>query len=89
LRSRRPSHETIEFRQLGRKTGDAGAADQWVSKGEGRQRPSEPMRRSTIDVPASLHARIKARCALWGTKMADELRLLLKREYPPMEGEES
>ena len=32
-------------------------------------------------VPRSLHTRIKAACALRGSKMADEIRALLDREY--------
>jgi hypothetical protein len=43
--------------------------------------PAEPMKRLTIDVSRSLHSRIKATCALKGTKMADEIRLLLEREF--------
>ena len=55
----------------------APAGDRWV-----QSRSSEPMKRFTIDVPATLHARIKANCALRGVKMADELRALLAREFP-------
>jgi hypothetical protein len=44
--------------------------------------PAEPMKRFTIDVPVSLHTRIKAQCALNGVKMADVLRELLEREFP-------
>jgi hypothetical protein len=43
--------------------------------------PAEPMKRLTIDIPRSLHTRIKAACALRGSKMADEIRALLDREY--------
>ena len=39
------------------------------------------MKRLTIDIPRSLHTRIKAACALRGSKMADEIRVLLDREY--------
>lgn len=47
-------------------------------------RPPRPerMKRFTIDVPASLHSRIKIECARRGVKMADELRALLEREFP-------
>ena len=43
--------------------------------------PAEPMKRLTIDVPKSLHTRIKAACALRGSKMVEEIRTLLEREY--------
>ena len=44
--------------------------------------PAEVMKRFTIDVPVSLHTRIKAQCALRGEKMADVIRELLDREFP-------
>jgi ParG len=62
------------------------AADEWVA-GAGTEAastlspPPEPMKRLTIDIPRSLHTRIKAACALRGSKMADEIRALLDREY--------
>ena len=52
-------------------------ADAWV-----QSRAAEPMKRLTIDVPASLHGRIKAQCAMRGVKMADEVRALLEKHFP-------
>lgn len=52
------------------------SADQWVES-----RSNEEMKRLTIDVPASLHTRIKATCALRGIKMADEIRQLLEAHF--------
>ena len=54
-------------------------SDRWV-----QNRSNAPMKRFTIDVPATLHARIKANCALRGVKMADEIRALLAQEFPEM-----
>lgn len=45
-------------------------------------RESEAMKRFTIDVTESLHKRIKAQCAMRGTKMADVIRELLEHEFP-------
>ena len=45
--------------------------------------PGERMKRFTIDVPESLHRRIKAECALRGVKMADYLRETLEKLFPP------
>lgn len=64
-------------------------ADDWVTTTRPEEvsdiaRPApeaEPMKRLTIDVPRSLHSRIKAACALRGSKMADEIRTLLEREF--------
>ena len=69
----------------------ADPADAWVkARDAGREEeptpvpaaPAEPMKRFTIDVPVSLHTRIKAQCALNGVKMADMMRELLEREFP-------
>jgi hypothetical protein len=40
------------------------------------------MKRLTIDVPASLHSRIKVQCAQSGQKMADVIRALLAEHFP-------
>lgn len=55
---------------------DVSKADEWVNR-----RDAEAMKRLTIDVPASLHARIKSQCALRGSKMADEVRELLEKHF--------
>lgn len=63
-------------------------ADEWVKGSDAFQSkriedtPAERMKRFTIDVPASLHARIKVACARRGTKMADEIRTLLEQNFP-------
>ncbi len=51
-------------------------ADQWVEN-----RHTEGTKRLTIDLPTSLHTRIKATCALRGVKMADEIRMLLEQHF--------
>ncbi len=53
----------------------AAKADDWVNN------RLEATKRLTIDVPASLHARIKSQCALRGAKMADEVRALLEQHF--------
>ena len=37
----------------------------------------------TIDVPIDLHIRLKTGCAMRGEKIADVVRALIKREFPP------
>ena len=56
---------------------DTSKADDWVNR-----RDVEAMKRLTIDVSTSLHARIKSQCALRGVKMADEIRELLEKHFP-------
>lgn len=46
-----------------------------------RQPDAEPNKRLTIDIPAGLHAHIKAACAMRGTKMVDEIRKLLEEKF--------
>ena len=55
---------------------DTAKADDWVNN-----RDAETMKRLTIDLPASLHARIKSQCAIRGVKMADEVRELLEKHF--------
>lgn len=62
-------------------------ADDWVSAPTKKTAPvknaaaTEKMSRLTIDIPASLHRRLKAECATEGVKMADVIRDLLTRKY--------
>jgi hypothetical protein len=57
------------------------SADDWV-----KQKPAaaaaEPMKRLTIDIPESLHTRIKIACAANRQNMADKVRALLEAEFP-------
>ncbi|MDE0112080.1 MAG: hypothetical protein OXN84_07340 [Albidovulum sp.] len=56
----------------------AGAdVDAWV-----RERSGEPSKRLTIDIPASLHARFKSRCALQGINMKRAILNLLNEKFP-------
>ena len=43
----------------------------------------ERTKRLTIDVSISLHKRIKSRCALRDEQMADVIRDLLEKQFPP------
>lgn len=62
-------------------------ANDWVSAPAKKTAPvknaavTEKMSRLTIDIPASLHRRLKAECATEGVKMADVVRELLIRKY--------
>jgi hypothetical protein len=67
------------------------AADAWVGQGVEQHfqpRPAtttvERMKRLTIDVSESLHARIKVDCAKRGSKIADEVRDLLEKHFPAL-----
>lgn len=62
------------------KTQAAPSPDAWV---ESRQPEagSDATKRLTLDIPAGLHARIKAACAMRGTKMIDEITVLLEEKF--------
>lgn len=67
------------------------AADAWVGEGveqhlqpRSTTAPAERMKRLTIDVSESLHARIKVDCAKRGSKIADDVRELLEKHFPAL-----
>ena len=51
-------------------------ADAWV-----RNRDGGPSKRLTIDLPAGLHTRVKAGCALRGVTIKDIVREFLEQEF--------
>ena len=60
--------------------------DEWVKSRQAEAEPvaeKQALKRLTIDLPADLHARVKAECALKGVKMVDEVRALLEQRFPP------
>ncbi len=52
--------------------------DDW---GADRPGPDEVMKRLTIDIPISLHQRVKSQCALRGETIADVVRWMLERRF--------
>jgi ParG len=63
--------KTIPFNPRGPETRTVGTFISW------------PMKRLTIDVPIDLHIRLKTGCAMRGEKIADVIRTLIEREFPP------
>ncbi len=62
-------------------------ADAWVSQGGAitaneSQVEKESTARFTIDIPVSLHARIKSQCALKRVKMREEVLAMLEEKFP-------
>jgi len=55
-------------------------ADNWVQNRE--LEIKEAMKRLTIDVPVSLHKRIKSQCAMQDLVMADVIREMLEQRFP-------
>ena len=67
---------------FGTKPAPAVTPDQWVESRTRDTGAGERTKRLTIDIPLGLHVRVKAQCALRGTKMADEIRALLEERFP-------
>lgn len=56
-------------------------ANSWVANREAKAKPEkQPMKRLTIDLPAEVHARLKAQCAMRGVKMSDEIRAFVEEK---------
>ena len=60
---------------------EAVTPDAWVGLAN-KPVPDEPTKRLTIDIPVSLHQRVKSQCAMQGLKMADVIRDLLEHRFP-------
>ena len=60
------------------------SVDEWVNAGATKTGggDDEPIKRLTIDVPVSLHTRMKAQCAMQRLNMADVVRDLLEKRFP-------
>ena len=63
------------------------SADDWVSQGANltaneHEPEKEASARFTIDIPVSLHARIKSQCALKRVKMREEVLAMLEEKFP-------
>jgi hypothetical protein len=54
--------------------------DDWV---HAKLAGGEKTKRLTVDIPRSLHQRVKSQCALQGLQMADVVRALLEKRFPP------
>ena len=63
---------------FGPKPAPAPTPDQWVENRAPEGGAGERIKRLTIDIPMSLHVRIKTQCAARGTKMADEIRAFIR-----------
>lgn len=59
----------------------AASIDNWVLA-QAAEQSREQMKRFTIDVPVSLHKRVKSQCALQNLVMADVIRELLEQRFP-------
>jgi predicted HicB family RNase H-like nuclease len=57
--------------------------DDWVAaRPELPAKPQEPTKRLTLDIPASLHRRLKVGCAERGITVAELVREMLDERFP-------
>ena len=68
----------VDFGSKPSKTNQDRQQNAWVT---GEATNKENMKRLTIDIPESLHRKSKAHCAMRGSKIADEIREMLKEKY--------
>ena len=77
---------SIRARPSARQAPAPAAADEWVGTGgETAATPAtlgERTKRLTIDLPESLHRRVKVGCAMEGTTVAAEVRGFLEKRFP-------
>jgi len=71
------SHEPIKKAPA---AGKAAAVDAWAKTGD---REKEPSRRLTVDIPISLHRRIKSTCVANDENMTEVVTQILLDKYPP------
>jgi hypothetical protein len=70
----------VEFGAKRPSTNQVPGIDAWVQGGS--PDTCEPKKRFTIDVPLSLHKRVKSQCATQNLVMADVIRDLLEQRFP-------
>ncbi len=72
--------KTVNFGAKRPSQSQIGTVDDWVKNRDAANK--ESTKRFTIDVPISLHKRVKSRCALENLVMADVMRDLLEQRFP-------
>ena len=61
---------------------EAAPQEQQPHQVEEKPTKDEEKKRLTIDIPMSLHKRVKSQCANQGTTIADVVRAFLERKFP-------
>jgi proline-rich tail region repeat protein len=63
-------------------TQTAATADAWIESRDKPAAPAEPTKRLTVDIPQSLHKRIRLACIEQDEIMADAIRKILQKAFP-------
>ncbi|MES2709457.1 MAG: plasmid partition protein ParG [Verrucomicrobiota bacterium] len=81
----RPTAEAIDKWMEGNSAGAGEPGAESPPAAAGSVKPPAPkMKRLTIDIPDSLHRRVKSRCGQDGLRMADVIRDLLDQRFPSL-----
>jgi len=59
----------------------AASADAWIDKRDKPAAPAQPTKRLTVDIPQSLHKRIRLACIEQDEVMADVIRKILQNTF--------
>ena len=59
--------------------------DAWIESRDKPAAPAEPTKRLTVDIPQSLHKRIRLACIERDEVMADVIRDILQKAFPEAE----
>ena len=59
--------------------------DAWIESRDKPTAPAEPTKRLTVDIPQSLHKRIRLACIERDEVMADVIRDILQKAFPEAE----
>jgi len=77
----------IEFGAKPKASRQPATADAWVeARKDAEEQPKQqasklPLKRLTIDIPVSLHKKVKSQCALQNLNMAEVVRDLLEKRF--------
>ena len=66
-------------------TKTSASPDAWIESRDKPTAPAEPTKRLTVDIPQSLHKRIRLACIERDEVMADVIRDILQRGFPETE----
>lgn len=70
----------VDFPMNPKNKGLAKTKDEWVgaeSETKEKEKPKEPIKRLTVDVPESLHRTVKMECVAQGVSVSDKLREII------------
>ena len=62
-------------------TKTAATPEEWIEKRDKPTSPAEPTKRLTVDIPQSLHKRIRLACIERDEVMADAIREILQKAF--------